>query len=297
MLLRSARITNFRSVEDSTEFGVEDITCLVGKNESGKTAILQALFKLNPVDGNTAYHRETEYPRRHLAEYEARHPNEPAAVIETLWELQERETAEVHEIVGPSALTSPKFRVTRRYPGPDGTSATMWGAPVDEGKALAFALKAAGLTEEEHAELAAQGKPKSIKELRELLGRVPRPATGLEKLIAHLDAHFKRGTAGLAFIDALEMPKFVYFSQYDRMPGQASIDLLIQRKSHNALTKDDEIILAFLALAGLTLEDIQRANVTENLIAKLEAVSRGPRGPPVPDVHVGSVDHPWAGRA
>ena len=27
----------------------DDITCLVGKNESGKTALLQALNKLNPI--------------------------------------------------------------------------------------------------------------------------------------------------------------------------------------------------------------------------------------------------------
>ena len=43
MKLTSVRITNFRSIQDSTEFQIGDVTCLVGKNESGKTAFLRAL--------------------------------------------------------------------------------------------------------------------------------------------------------------------------------------------------------------------------------------------------------------
>lgn len=42
-------IEDFESIRHSNPFEVGQITCLVGKNESGKTAILQALYKLNPV--------------------------------------------------------------------------------------------------------------------------------------------------------------------------------------------------------------------------------------------------------
>lgn len=41
MRLNTVQITNFRSIDDSGEFTVEDVTCLVGKNESGKTAVLE----------------------------------------------------------------------------------------------------------------------------------------------------------------------------------------------------------------------------------------------------------------
>ena len=50
MLLRKARVTNFKIVEDSNEFMLDRVTCLIGKNESGKTAILDALHRLNPYD-------------------------------------------------------------------------------------------------------------------------------------------------------------------------------------------------------------------------------------------------------
>lgn len=43
MQLKKIRVTNFRSVDDSEEFEVDPVTCLVGKNEAGKSAILLAL--------------------------------------------------------------------------------------------------------------------------------------------------------------------------------------------------------------------------------------------------------------
>ena len=49
MQLKRVQITNFQSIHDSNEFDVGDVTCLVGKNEAGKTALLKALYRLNPI--------------------------------------------------------------------------------------------------------------------------------------------------------------------------------------------------------------------------------------------------------
>lgn len=49
MKLKRFKVTNFRSVIDSGWINCEDVTTLVGVNESGKTNILLALWKLNPV--------------------------------------------------------------------------------------------------------------------------------------------------------------------------------------------------------------------------------------------------------
>ncbi|MCW4600178.1 ATP-binding protein [Janibacter hoylei] len=46
MKLQKVAIRRYRSIEEMDAFEVEpDVTCLVGKNESGKTAVLQALNK------------------------------------------------------------------------------------------------------------------------------------------------------------------------------------------------------------------------------------------------------------
>jgi predicted ATP-dependent endonuclease of OLD family len=45
MRLTRLHVKSFESVRDSTPFDIQDVTCLVGKNESGKTAILQRATK------------------------------------------------------------------------------------------------------------------------------------------------------------------------------------------------------------------------------------------------------------
>jgi predicted ATP-dependent endonuclease of OLD family len=50
--LVKAQIRRYRSIERGLSFDVERaVTCLVGKNESGKTAVLQALYKSSCPSG------------------------------------------------------------------------------------------------------------------------------------------------------------------------------------------------------------------------------------------------------
>lgn len=51
MKLQRFKVTNFRSVIDSGWIYCDEVTTLVGVNESGKSNILLALWKLNPVTG------------------------------------------------------------------------------------------------------------------------------------------------------------------------------------------------------------------------------------------------------
>ena len=63
MKLTKVHVHEFKSIMDSNQFDVTDITCLVGKNEAGKTAILQALYKLNPI---VPEHAQFEIGRAHV---------------------------------------------------------------------------------------------------------------------------------------------------------------------------------------------------------------------------------------
>ena len=65
MRLKSIHVREFKSVWDSHSFDVGDVTCLVGKNESGKTALLEALYRLNPIVESEATFDVTEDYRPH----------------------------------------------------------------------------------------------------------------------------------------------------------------------------------------------------------------------------------------
>src|SRR5712691_11039943 len=64
MLLKKARVKKYRSIRDSGWFDVEsNKTILVGPNESGKTAILEALQKINPPGAIRSFDALRDYPR------------------------------------------------------------------------------------------------------------------------------------------------------------------------------------------------------------------------------------------
>jgi ABC-type cobalamin/Fe3+-siderophores transport system ATPase subunit len=73
MKLLKFRVTNFRSVRNSGWIETDDVTALIGTNESGKTNILVPLWKLNPAkDG--AIDLTADYPRKHYNEFRSLKP-------------------------------------------------------------------------------------------------------------------------------------------------------------------------------------------------------------------------------
>src|SRR3954447_25879448 len=114
MKLIEAHVTNFRSAEDSEPFTLENITCLVGKNEAGKSAILLALAALNPHPSTPViFDRERDYPRRHLTAYSQKHRGEEAVAIQTKWKLTDEEMEGVRNILGDTALKSQVIEISR----------------------------------------------------------------------------------------------------------------------------------------------------------------------------------------
>lgn len=56
------KVTNFRNIDDSGWIPLERVTALVGRNESGKTALLKALHKFNPAS-EEPYSPQKDFPR------------------------------------------------------------------------------------------------------------------------------------------------------------------------------------------------------------------------------------------
>src|SRR5690554_1651935 len=110
MELKTFRIRNFRSINDSGEIDVSRITALLGRNESGKSNILRALHSLNPADGFEALSPIKDFPRhRKLSEC-----RDWTRVVDSTWTLTAYEQERIVEI-WPAAKGITEVNVCRRY--------------------------------------------------------------------------------------------------------------------------------------------------------------------------------------
>ena len=116
MKLIKVKVENFRSIEDSTEFEIGDLTCLVGKNEAGKTALLHALDTLRPYEGtDRKYDKVLDYPRRFVSRFDERHPHQKAIVATTWWELSETARQRLSDEFGEDAIKENIFTIKCGY--------------------------------------------------------------------------------------------------------------------------------------------------------------------------------------
>lgn len=262
MRLTHVQVTNFRCVDDSTEFKVGDVTCLVGKNESGKTSVLQALERLFPaLSTKSKYDKLQEYPRRHWADYKERHPNGEAVVLTTKWQIEDPDIHGMEKLFGPGCLDNREVKISKRYEQTN----SHWTVALNEKKVSRFLAKKSGLTD---------SAPETVAELAKVLTAIESP-TPEHAVVSKFIAGFRDGDVSLAVIDFLTSccPKFLYFSNYSRMSGDVSINKLIQDQANKTVDSGDALFLQFLEYAGTTLEELRDAKKFEELRARIESAS------------------------
>lgn len=267
MKLTAARVTNFRSVEDSEEFALTAQTCLVGKNEAGKSAILTALGGLNSHPATPfAYDVERDYPRRRLNEYLSNPPKQAAVVVSTTWMLSEDDKRKITADLGPDALGSDSVTILRRY----GASGPEWSFPLNYERIVEHVLTESAATATERKLL---GSPQTgdalFKALEGLAERPPR----LQALFDRMSAWKGKNFSGRAGELVSDLPRFMYFSHYDRMAGQIRLDNFAERKGRGEVTPGEEVFVDFLNFAGTSIDEILGATTYEGLNARCEAAS------------------------
>ena len=269
MKLEKIRVTNFRSVDDSKEFEVDRVTCLVGKNEAGKSAILLALAALNPNEATPVpMDRERDYPRRKLVRYQQIHGDSEAVVIRTTWDLDESEIQAIAEDVGDDVLKSPRVEVSRRYGGRIEVNAELDYVAAVKHHYNLFALSA--------SERSMLKSPMTTDQLIEALDGLASPTHKHRQLQEHLRQRGNaRGRVNKRVIDAL--PSFMYVSSYDRMDGAIQIEETHERIDNGEIDYDEHrgarLFVEFLGYAGVAIDDITDVSTYETFNARLQAAS------------------------
>ena len=242
MKLTKVQITNYKSVWDSTEFSLGDVTCLVGKNESGKTAILQALHKLNPVEESTSnldFVAENEYPRSNLTEYEDSiqlHNKPHAMVVRATFSLEAEEINDIKHDFGPDCFLGrePILILSKGY-----SNELTPSINVDEEEAISFfdtenPDNLMSLAEEDETEVSSMIFENILKD---------------------------------------RVPKFLYFDEYYQMKGQDNLDALQDRINQNRLTPSDHPLIGLIKLAGMETHQLLNTRRATSLRARLEATA------------------------
>lgn len=267
MKLKEASVENYKIVENPTPFRLDQVTCLVGKNESGKSAILEALYKIKSVEAEHRDFTEFDYPRRRISIVEESGNLKNENVLTTVWEVEEPDIEAVIESVGFDPFTSYQVTLKKGY-----SNKLTWDIQIEYKEAVRRHVSNSNLNEREKEEL------NSITNTTDLIAHLKalsEPSEAQTLLLQELRRIYPEG--GLkAHVDNIlekQLPTFVYFTEYYRMPGKVSLPELKRLRQNNTLAPEDKVFLAFLELANTTIEEFENVDTTEKLFMKLEAVS------------------------
>ena len=287
MKLLSVRITNFQCIQDSNEFEMDDITCLVGKNESGKSALLQALYRLNPVvDLDKSYNMENDYPRKYFVEFESQIDSieVDSTVVEAKFILEDFDLQNIAKEFGENFLIDCEQVLTVKK----GYLYEIQYSGLKINEEIAVDHVNGMITEElnkidtydwyyedeydEHG----SNKRVDMSDLDVINSYITSERLGeyeeLERLFEISDDS--------RFMEVLHetlnryLPKFMYFDEYYQMKGMENLDSLQERINNNNLLESDHPLLGMLKLAGLKVDQLLKADNTNSLITKLEAAAK-----------------------
>ena len=269
MKLIKAHVTDFHSVRDSTEFDVGDVTCLVGKNEAGKTALLQAIYRLRPiVASDTGYSVTDDFPRRDVSDYEheiEQGDREHATVARLTFELDEADVAAVAEDFGKDALKGRRLTIAKAYEQNNIT----FTLHVDETAALNGLLGQFSVTEDVREALDACSTPG---EAKKALADVE-STEAIASMNEWMDTLIEQGSIKRYIYNKIlnkRIPTFLYFDEYYQMRGCDNINALKTRVDNDELEKSDHPMLGLINKARLDLDSLLSPTRTRDLKNSLE---------------------------
>ncbi len=310
MKLSSVHIREYKSIWDSNKFDVDHITCLVGKNEAGKTAILHALYRLNPLittDGE--FDVTDDYPRadveNYLQDIESNR-RQHATVVSATFDLEPAEIDAITDEYGCDILREPRITVSKGYAKNENKCQLFVSVPVVEAKMVQGMVEGFGLPEpvKSHAlrqtsltllanHLAATGKQQeqALAKAQEAANKIEdaaEKAAALESAKALAESEqakalrsklaelTKQRYIGLHIWDTLlkdHFPKFLYFDEYYQLTGHDNIEALKERVKAGKPNRSDHPLLGLIELARLDLDKLISVTRTQELKNKLQGAS------------------------
>nr|WP_311462488.1 AAA family ATPase [uncultured Aggregatibacter sp.] len=275
MKLTGVTVHKYKSYDQQQSFPIDDdITIIVGKNESGKTAILEAIAKTNYFsdDSDFKFNPTHDYPRKEKKKYDK--SGEIGKAISCTYLLEQEEISEIEKYLGCGVISKWEFTITTKYDN----SRTVTHPKVDTNKFLEFIGNKYNLSSENLNIL------KTLTSKEEILDAIDRHKSEeddsekekLSKALIHIkdnyftDLNWDDWLVAYLWQRHLKpiMPKFMYFDEYYELPSEINLETIIK-----STTQDAKTAKALLELADVDLDDLKSPDSYEDFKAELEATS------------------------
>ena len=252
MKLIEVAIKKFRNIIDSNTVKIEDdITCLVGKNESGKTSFLHALYRLNPVRTNAKFVVEDNYPAwlEKKDKMQGLNLNEVEPVT-VKFQLESDDIKILKDKFG-DILEDDVITLSKSYENTLSTSINY-----DENKYIKWILKELSFSKDVRSDLT---KCASFIDLKNIVEGYERPEESNEKEQESIDTLKERLKNTIGENDCLnsaifntiknKIPKFIYFDKYSGLPYTVKIKEILEASEDN-LTNEQLTARSLLRMAA-----------------------------------------------
>ena len=273
MLLKKVTIHKYKSFLTEQTYEVESqITRIVGKNESGKTALLEALAKSNYFEDNTEFKfsKDLDYPRGELTKVR----NENPAAITCEYELSDEDIQIIEDDFESGIIQKQIFSVTSYY---DNTRTTT-GVSVDFSVFKDWLIKTFGVGDQGKEFINEADSFSNLEDTvteNSTLPGMKEIETELEK-IKDASGGCKNSLEGYIYRTFISpaIPKLWYFSDYFSLPCRINLNDFATGKPTGSLSSEEyKIAKALFELSGLQIDDIQSESNFETFKAQLEATS------------------------
>ena len=293
MKLKSFRVKNFRSINDSGIISTDRLTAILGRNESGKSNLLLALQMLNPPEGIEEVQKIKNYPRdRKLSEC-----SEDTELLETCWILSEEEKSKLSTIF-PRSFNVTEVEISRNYGKTRYFSMVNLSAHDFDRDHIRKSIKKLCTRIEIEFDKLEEKKDELQNSIKDSLVSInptqDDSAYGWYKKSYSIFADARKSLMSASIessevddmIDELEekalsfndqdkkqeainwlsslIPKFIYVDDYPELNGHHNLNEYNSRKTKNALTKEDKNFEKLCKVSGIDpLQLIEEANDPE----------------------------------